>query len=169
MAVASSSSGAGESSSTGQPPGPPVSLMHPESWELASAQGDPFADHRPPYVQCELGWGLETGIFEVDTDLCTYGAFVQGTLAPIHEGDALELVLLHDALYAEAEATAHVAIAFGAEIAWETELPIPSQPGQLRPTWTAPADVQVGTPLHFHLHNHGSNNYRIVALTVAAR
>ena len=138
----------------------------PEAWDLDAAADDPFADHRPEYVQCEIGWEVETGVFEVDTELCRYGAFVQRSLAPIHAGDELELVLIHDALYfEEGEATAHVGVAIGSEIAWETELAIPGEANQLRPTWTAPADVQVGTPIHLHLHNHGTNNYRIVALT----
>lgn len=155
--------------SSGGPPGPPVSLVTPEAWDLAAAADDPFADHRPEYVQCELGFDVETGVFEVDTALCLYGAFTQPTLAPIHAGDELELVLLHDPLYAEeGEATAHVAVALGSEIVWETELPIPSEAGQLRPTWTAARDVQIGSPVHLHVHNHGTNNYRLVALTVAA-
>jgi hypothetical protein len=155
--------------SSGGEPGPPVPLVTPEAWEPTAAADDPFADHRPQYVQCELGWDVETGLFEVDTALCLYGAFTQATLAPIHAGDQLELVLLHDALYFEdGEATAHVAVVLGSEIAWETQLPIPSEAGQLRSSWTATEDLQIGSPVHFHLHNHGINNYRLVALTVAA-
>lgn len=169
-----SSTGASGSSSTGSSgdgeAGLPVPLVRAEAWVLDAAADDPFGDHRPQYVQCELGWDVETGIFEVSTDLCLYGAFVQGSLAPIHAGDELEIVMLNDALYsAEGEATAHVALAFGSEIAWETELPIPSEAGQIRETWTAPTDVEVGTPVHFHLHNHGTNNYRLVGLTAAER
>lgn len=169
-----SSTGASESSSAGSSsggePGLPMPLVRPEAWELDAAADDPFADHRPQYVQCELGWDVETGIFEVSTDLCLYGAFVQDSLAPIHAGDELELVMLYDALYSlEGEATAHVALAFGSEIVWETELPIPSEAGQIRPTWIASDDVDVNSPVHFHLHNHGTNNYRLVGLTVAER
>jgi len=156
-------------SSDGEP-GPPVPLVWAESWVLDEAADDPFADHRPDFVQCEIGWDVETGLFEVNTELCLYGAFVQDSLAPIHAGDELELVLLHDALYSEdGDAVAHVAVAFGSEIVWETELPIPAEAGQLRPTWTASADLPVGSPIHLHVHNHGTNNYRLVQLTVAER
>jgi len=165
--VVAGSSGEAGSSGGSSEPGPPVPLVTAEAWELDAAADDPFADHRPQWVQCEIGFEVETGVFEVDTELCRYGAFVQTSLAPIHAGDTLELVLLYDALYAEQDATAHVGLALGEEIVWETELPIPSEAGQLRPTWTAPADVQVNTPIHFHVHNHGTNNYRLVALTVA--
>ncbi len=165
----SSGSSGGEASSGGVQAGPPVSLVRPEAWGLTEVEDDPFGDHRPTFVQCEIGWGVETGVFEVDTELCLYGAFVQPTLAPIHAGDELELLVLYDALYAEEPATAHVAVALGSKRAWETELPIPSEAGQLRPTWIATDDVEIGSPVHFHIHNHGINNYRFVALTVASR
>jgi hypothetical protein len=164
MGSSTGSSGDGE-------PGLPVPLVRAEAWDLDAAADDPFADHRPAFVQCEIGWDVETGLFEVDTELCLYGAFVQASLVPIHAGDELELVLLHDALYSddEGDTVAHVALALGSEIAWETELPIPSEASQVRPTWTATADLEVGSPIHFHVHNHGTNNYRLVALTVAER
>lgn len=156
-------------SSDGIAAGPPVSLVRAEGWEPAAPADDPFADHRPGFVQCEIGWGVETGVFEVDSELCLYGGFVQPSLASIHAGDELELVVLHDALYAEEPATAHLAVAFGSTVAWEVELPIPSAADQVRPTWTATEDVEIGSPIHFHVHNHGTNNYRLVGLTVAAR
>ncbi len=166
--IVESSSSAGDS--TGEPvaPGMPQSLVMQDRWELTPTADDPFPDERPQWTGCELGWDVETGLFEVDTELCLYGSFTQTTLTRINEGDTVELVLLHDALWAEEEAVAHVAIAFGDEIAWETELAIPAEPAQLRPTWTAAHDVAASTPMHFHIHNHGNNNYRFVALTVQA-
>ena len=135
-----------------------------EAWAPAEAEADPFAAERPDPVECTLGWGEETGAFEVSTDLCLYGAFVQPTQAVVHAGDTVELVLLHDALYAIEPATAHLAIAFGADVAWQTELTIPAEPALVRPSWTAPAEIPAGTPVHFHVHNHGVNNYRLVDL-----
>lgn len=159
-----------DAGSSGGEPGLPVPLVRAEAWDLDAVADDPFADHRPDFVQCEIGWDVETGLFEINTELCLYGAFVQPSLAPIHAGDELEVVLLHDALYSEeGDAEAHVGVALGSEIAWQTELPIPSEAGQVRQTWTASADLQVGSPIHLHLHNHGTNNYRLVALTVAER
>lgn len=166
--AAGSSSGA--ESSGGGAPGPAVPLVRAETWALATAAEDPFVDHRPTYVQCEVGFDVETGLFEVSTELCLYGAFVQPSLAEIHAGDELEVVLLHDALYsAEGETVAHVAVALGSTVAWQVELPIPSEAGQVRQAWVAPDDVEIGSPVHFHLHNHGTNNYRLVSLTVAER
>lgn len=155
-----------ESSGTAQV-GPAKDVVWAEEWELAPASDDPLAEERPDFVQCEIGWDVEIGAFEVSTDLCAYGTFVQSTLAEIHEGDTLELLMLHDALYAEEPASAHVAIVFGDEIAWEIEIPIPSEADQVRATWTAPADVPINSPVYLHIHNHGTNNYRFIDLTVS--
>ena len=160
------SSSSESSESTGTAVAMAQSLVRADSWEVDAAEDDPFPDERPELTMCEVGFDEETGAFEVATDLCRYGSFSQRTLAAIHEGDTLEFILIHDALYAEEPAVAHVAITFGSEIAWETELAIPAEAAQIRPSWVAPADVAIGTDVHFHLHNHGVNNYRFIDLTV---
>ncbi len=164
-------SSSGDESSSGEPvmPSSPQDMVLPLRWELTPAAEDPFPEERPTWTGCELGWGEETGLFEVDTELCLYGSFTQTGLAPIDKGDLVELVMIHDALFAPEPAVAHVAIAFGDEIAWETEIEIPAEAAQLRPSWTAENDVPGGTPVHLHVHNHGTNNYRFVALTVQSQ
>lgn len=158
-----------EAESSSGEPSLPVPLVRADAWDLGEAVDDPFPGERPQFVQCELGWEVETGLFEVNTELCTYGSFVQSALDNIAEGDEVSLVLIHDALYAEEPAEAHLAIAFGDEIAWETRLPIPSEAGMLQPSWEAESDIVVGTPVTLHLHNHGTNHYRIVSLNVTHR
>ena len=143
----------------------PVSLVAVGSWTRTSADADPFGDERPAQFECEVGWGVENGVFEVDTEACQYGSFEQAALADIAAGDALELIVLHDALYDEEPAEAHLGVAIGPDVMWETTLPIPSPPGYLRPTWTATEDIPAGTVVHFHVHNHGYNNYRVVDVT----
>ncbi|MEM7160232.1 MAG: hypothetical protein AAF799_45760 [Myxococcota bacterium] len=155
--------------SSGTQAGPPISLTLAGSWELDPAESDPFPDERPDWVQCEVGWDEEIGAFEVDTELCAYGAFVQRSQVPIFEGDELEIIVLHDALWAEEPAEAHLALVFGDQLVWETRLQIPSEPAQIRESWTATADVPPATDVHWHVHNHGTNNYRLIDLTVSAR
>ncbi len=122
-------------------------------------------NERPDNVSCAAGWGEEEGLFEVDTDVCNYGAFVQPSLASIEPGDVLELVLVHDDLFADGPATAHMALAIEETIAWSEMRELPSPAEILRPTWVADASLPVGTNIFFHVHNHGANNYRLVALT----
>ena len=116
-------------------------------------------------MQCEIGWDVVTGVFEVNTTLCTYGPFVQPTVAPIEEGDEIELHVQYGELVADGSASAHIGVGFGTEIVWETQVPIPSEAGEVRETWVATADVEVGTPIHLHVHDQGAT-YRLVELTV---
>ena len=144
----------------------PVSLVTPEAW--ARSEGDdPFVDEQPASVDCDAGWGEEDGVFEVNTDACDYGVFVQGALASIEEGDVLELLLVHDALFADGPAEAHMAIAIGSQIVWSETRALPYAADVLRPSWVASAAQPVGAPVSFHVHNHGANSYRLVSLTRA--
>ncbi len=161
--ASASSSGAG--TSTGET-GEPVSLVTPEAWTRSEGD-DPFIGEQPAVVQCDAGWGEEDGVFEVNTEVCDYGVFVQGALASIEEGDVLELVLVHDALFADGPAEAHMAIAVGAEIVWSETRALPYAADVLRPSWVASAAQPVGAPVYFHVHNHGANSYRLVDLTRA--
>jgi len=159
-------SGSDDAASNG---GPSVteSLVDAEAWQLDPMVPPALDSDRPAEVVCEFGYGLEDGLFEVDTELCNWGAFSQPTLVPIAAGDAVEVIVLHDTLYSEDEgATAHLAVAVGETMVWDATIAIPAPPGFLRPTITAEQDWPVGTPLHLHVHNHGYNNYRIVDITV---
>jgi hypothetical protein len=160
----SGSDGAG--GSTGGMTGQTDDVIDLLAWTVDTSDADPFGP-APADAACDAGFGEEGGLFEVDTGLCTWGTFVQSSLAPMAAGDELEFVLVHDALYAEeAGVTAFLGVAVGDAVAWSEEIPIPAEPNYLRPTFAAPADAPVGTEIRFHVHNHGLNSYRVVALTV---
>ena len=143
------------------------SLVDVEGWVLDAMVPEVLSADRPAEVECEHGYGLEDGLFEVDTELCNWGAFTQPTLASIQAGDTLEVIILHDTLYSEDEdAVAHIAVAIGDAMLWDTTIEIPAPPGYLRPMITVEEDFEPGTPLHLHVHNHGYNNYRVVDITV---
>ena len=140
-----------------------IDLMAFEQNELGD---DPFADS-PDDVQCEFGYGFEDGFFEIETDLCKYGGFVQPSLAPIRVGDTLDFLLLHENLVSDdPDARTHVAIAFGDEIVFETFIDIPAEAAFLDEQWVSTVDAPVGTPVHVHVHNHGINSYRVSELSV---
>lgn len=162
----SDASGTASPSTTGPVPTGDADLVALDGFGLVDAAADPFAD-RPSDDTCTLGFGLEDGLFEVDAELCLYGAFSAPSLADVRAGDLIEAVIVHDALFSEEPgAESHLGVAIGDEVGWETTIPIPADAGFLRPTWTATADAPAGTPIHFHIHNHGVNTYRLVAITV---
>lgn len=143
------------------------SLVDVDAWVPDAMVPAALSGDRPATVDCEHGFGLEDGLFEVDTELCNWGAFTQPTLASIQAGDTVEIIMLHDTLYSEDEgAAAHIAVAIGEAMIWETTIAIPAPTGYLRPTITIEEDFDAGTPMHLHVHNHGYNNYRVVDITV---
>ena len=143
-----------------------ASLIELSAFEKSTLGADPF-DDRPADVQCEFGFGFEDGFFELETDLCNYGGFVQPTLAPIRVGDTVDFLLLHENLVSDdPDARAHVAIAFGDHVAFETFIDIPAEAAFLDPQWVSTVDVPEGTPVHVHVHNHGINSYRVSDLSV---
>ena len=155
-----------DSESETRPPGT-RSLVAVDAWRLDDAPPPALAEDAPATVTCDNGWGVEDGVFEVDSEFCNWGAFAQPSLVPIKAGDTLEVILLHDALFSDDEgATAHVAVAVGDLVVWETTLMIPTAAGLVRPAIIASADAPTGTPVHVHVHNHGFNNYRFVDMTV---
>jgi hypothetical protein len=145
-------------------PGPLVDLA---AWVPVAADADPWADERPADAVCDAGHRYEDMVFEVDSEICTFGTFVQPSLLPVRAGDELELILLHDNLYStDEDAEAHVAIGLDGAMIWDTTIPIPMLQSLVRPTFVAPADAPAGTPVHFHVHNHGYNNYRMIQLEI---
>lgn len=169
-AVESASTGtAADSGSSGMPADldGTAPLIDLGAFEQTAASDDPF-DDRPSDIACEFGFGLEDGFFEYESDLCRYGAFSQPALAPIRIGDTIDFLLLHENLVSsDPSAQAHVAVAFGEDIAYEARIDIPAEANFLDAQWVSTLDVPEGTPVHFHLHNHGINSYRLAELSVA--
>lgn len=137
-------------------------LVFPELW-VPDPAADPFADHRPAEVTCELGFYAEFGVFEVDTGLCNYGVFSQPVAVEVPEGTTLELALVHDDLVSDAPAAvAHIALALPELVLWEAEVPIPAAYGILNTADLPLPAIPAGTPMTLHLHNHGFNAYRLI-------
>lgn len=170
-AAESASTGATDGA-TSETSGPPANLegtaplIDLGMFEKTAAADDPF-DDRPHDIACEFGFGLEDGFFEFESDLCRYGAFSQPALAPIRAGDTIDFLLLHENLVSsKPDSQAHIAIAFGEDIVYEVLIDIPAEADFLDEQWVSTLDVPAGTPVHFHVHNHGINSYRLAELAV---
>ena len=152
-----------ESSSTGDEPRGPADLVDPFAWVLDDA-ADPMPAHRPEEVVCTIGFGEEFGVFEIDTEACNYGVFSQPILAEVRAGDTVELTVTHDDLVAEEPAIGHVLVTLGDAHTFDEEVQIPHAYGLVTAKWVADVDVPAGTPAVLHLHNHGFNQWRLVAI-----
>jgi hypothetical protein len=57
----------------------------------------------------------------------------------------------------------------GDEAALDYTTPIPSDFVFPSDTWTAPKDYPAGTPLLWHVDNHGSNEYMLIEVNILPR
>jgi hypothetical protein len=149
----------------------PQRLALSEDWVyVADAAADPFGAERPAGATCDEQMGLVleefTRAFEVKTDLCNYATVQQPSLADIRAGDTIEARMFHFELASDEAAQGHLALAVDGEVVWETFVDIPSDADSVNADIVAERDWPAGTPLHFHVHNHGVNSYNLVSLMV---
>jgi hypothetical protein len=144
-----------------------VPLIDPTAWLPVPAQDDPLADHRPAAVECPIGgWLFEPQGFEVNTLLCNYAMFSAPAQAAVIAGNRVRATLYHFDLVAAEPATAHVALLLGDLLLWETEVAIPGKANAFTIDVAVDATVAPGTPVFFHLHNHGQNTWTLGAVEV---
>ncbi len=163
---ASSDVDAGPEAST---PRARVDLVDAEEWQLVEEADDPFED-RPDGFRClEASYRAQDlggeRVFDVETDTCEYITVTQPSLADVLAGDFLKARVFHFDLRAPSPAEAHVAIGIGSDVPVDVRVPIPSEGALIGPVWQAPRDIAAGTPVYFHLHNHGTNSWAMVELS----
>lgn len=147
-------------------PPEPIALLDPAALRPVAAADDPLAHHRPADVDCPAAtWGPEGGGFEVQTGACTYAAFDQPLPDGIRAGDALAITIWHDRL----DGTGHVAVWLDGTILWEAEIEIPGPSRALEAIVPIPESPPPSARLGLHLHNHGFNSWRFVAITLHPR
>lgn len=167
---------AGETESGGEPTTGPIEdptegelvpLVLPMLWQPVPAAMDPLASHRPAEVSCPLGgWLFETQGLEISTLLCNYAMFSQPGRAAIVKGARIVASLYHFDLVAAEPATAHVALQVGDSLVWEQEIAIPGKANAYAVDVPAKFAADAGTPVYFHLHNHGQNTWTLGSVEV---
>jgi hypothetical protein len=156
-------SGDGEGAPAPSPPdAAPVSLAHADLWRAAGVDEDPAAEGRAPASPCgERDWRVEGEAVEVSTGACGYLALAQPLLHDVAAGDAIVVRAWWATLDAPAPATGRLALFLGAEPLWQELVPIPGRPDAREARVTSPVAAKAGTPLVFHLSNHGSNAWSL--------
>jgi len=147
----------------------PGRIVDHDAWTPVALADDPWADHAPEPVDCTpLAWGyrFEGGedTLEVDTQDCNYLTLRTETTAPVRPSDTLKVRLWHFDLFFTDFAEAHAAVSIGGETVFDRAVPIPSDSEMLIEEQAAGVAYPVGTEVFFHLHNHGSNTWNLVAV-----
>lgn len=148
----------------------PLYLVDHEMWTEVSAQDDPF-DDRPDEVNCNsLSWGPESIgelALEVEMATCDYLTGTQPSLVSVSEGDLLKVRVWHNQLVGPPGQT-HLAVMLGDTLLWEVRHEIPGGAALDSVEWESDFDAPAGTPIYFHVHNHGANTYYFIELTRTA-
>jgi hypothetical protein len=158
-------------SSDGGTSGQPVrrSLVLHELWTQLAPMDDPFDDRAPDASCARTGVMPETlseeRVFSVDTGLCNYLTVTQPTLSEVAAGETLKVRLWHFELSAPEPAEAHAAVVVDGLRILDERVTIPSPGGLLSREMRVPRAIAAGTPVHFHLHNHGINSWSLVEVS----
>ena len=146
-----------------------VPLVDHTAWERLAPELDPFTD-RPGNVTCAdeaTAFELlsEEAAYGVDTGLCNYLTARQRAREHVAMGERIIVRLWHFALSAPEPADAHAAVALDGEPLLDERIPIPSHGGLIQREVVAGRAFDKGSPVLFHLHNHGDNSWALVEVS----
>ena len=145
----------------------PLSLIDLNSWKIGSEIGDPYPEHIPEELDCPAtAFRVESEQLEVEMDLCNYAHVVFESNQNVDVGTTIEILILHTGLWAEQAALAHAVISHqdtenSSHILFEEEPAIPAQAEFFFHEIILEYPIAKGDLLHLHLHNHGSNDWRL--------
>jgi len=98
--------------------------------------------------------------------LCNWITLEQPSLRAIRAGDQVEVRARHSQLTAPVPGEARMGFVVGDEQLLDYSVTIPSDFEFPNAVWTAPRDYPAGTPLLFHVDNHGQNEYMLIEANV---
>jgi len=139
-------------------------------WQAVAPADDPWIALRPADLDCGAAGKLEDfaghPAFEVNTQGCSYTTVVQPALAAACQGELLFVWLWNYALTAPDGGTAIIGVQIGSDRVWQGERTIPSSSLLVYDHVVLPHDVPAGTPVYFHVNNHGNNQYELLDLSI---
>ena len=150
------------------PSGPLVNLV---DWTATESDQDPFLEFWSDQVHCtESDHGPETlagvGAYSLQTGTCNWLTIEQPSLGAVRAGDRIRAAIWHFALSAPEPASARVGLATADGILAQMMESIP-QPGRLiELDFRAQAAIAEGTPIYFHISNHGANSWHLLEVQI---
>lgn len=99
--------------------------------------------------------------------LCNWITLTQPSQRPIVAGDEIEIRMRHSALTAPVpNGSARMMFAIGDEVVMEYEVLIPSDFQFPSEVWVATKSYPEGTPVYYHVDNHGRNEYMLIEANI---
>lgn len=150
-----------------QPLDTSVSLIDHQRWQLLSAEDNPFwvaNDERIPCGESDVEFNADN--VEINTNRCNHATLSQPLLRTVEAGAQLELGLWWQPLVSETQATAHLGLSIGDVNLLHLELEIPGPADVFESESESTARLPQGTPVYFHVNNHGINSYTLHRVAV---
>jgi len=146
-----------------------TSLIDHTDWRVLDPQEDPFAD-RPSQSVCGIEGVSVTLLagelsYDIETGRCNYITAVQSTQRAVTIGELLKLRVWHFELTAPAPAEAHVVVMVDGVYLLDTRVAIPAPGGLIQSELRVDRSIASGSPIYFHLHNHGQNSWALVEVS----
>ena len=143
-------------------------LVVADAWRRVAFEDDPFEP--PSDATCDDARGIRENqlslepTLEIETTFCGWGTVTQLTTVAVHEGDPINYRVWHFELIGDTDAV--VRIRLGDWDLLDETIAQPRDAQLLAQTIASPADFPAGTPVLFHVHNHGANEYSMIELSV---
>ena len=140
-------------------------------WTVTAPGEDPFAELWSDQVRCpdsEHGPENLGGVwaYSIETGACNWLTIEHPSLSAVRTGDFVRAAGWHFTLSAPEPAFARVGLATAEGVLVQTMEPIP-QPGRLMELeFTVQAPIAEGTPIYFHISNHGANSWHLLEIEV---
>jgi hypothetical protein len=144
-------------------------LVNNALWQVLNPVEDPFMTSPmplcPPLSAGDESLGGEL-VFAVRTERCPALTARQTSRREVLAGDTIKIRAYHFPLTAPENATALLVLQLGEQEIFRRELPIPSEASELSESVLVEQGFARGTPLLFHVENHGANEYALISIEV---
>lgn len=108
--------------------------------------------------------GLDDSL-QLTTQFCSWMTVEQPLRSRIEAGERVFLRVWYFAQTSYPAATAELSMSFGDEPFWSASVPIPTESGLLAEEIEIASDVAEGTPVRWHVGNHGGNSWNLIELS----
>ncbi len=157
----------------GCPEDPPlISLIDHEEWKQVPMEEDPFAPGAEDEIYpCEerditVEQFNEVTSWSVITGSCNWATVSQPLPRDLAPGDELFVKLFWFSQRDFPGAVANVALAVGDDVVVSRQVEVPTEAALLETTALVPSDAPAGTPLIFHVGNHGTNSWNLIDVSL---
>lgn len=155
------------------PEDPPlISLIDHEEWQQVPMEDDPFTSSADgeiyPCDERDITVEELTGIttWSVITGACNWATVSQPLPRDLAAGDELFVELFWFSQRDFPGAIANIALSVGADVVLTHQVEVPADAELLETTVEVPTDAAAGTPLTFHVGNHGTNSWNLMDVSL---